>query len=404
MSKYNYKARDARGKPVKGAMEAVSKNELIDKLNKMGYMPTYVSEASGISSLELTLQKTKRISHANMLLFYIQFANMINAGITILMCLRTLQDQIENVKLKETITGVANSVEGGDPLSKSFALYPVVFPRLFINMIKAGEASGKLDTVLVRYAKFFEYQQELNEKVRSALFYPAILLCAGITVTLFIVTAIIPQFASIYMDAGINLPGITLVVYKIGMAIKNYWHIFILSGVSLIIGFKYYTKTSKGSLLLDRLKLKLPIIGPLLRKVAIARSSRTLATLVGSGVPILISLEITRDVIDNKVLAFALDSVRASVEKGERIAEPLKVSGEFPPDLIQMVNVGEESGKLDEMLNKVADFYDMVVEYAVKKLTTIIEPIFLVIMGIMIGTIMASMLLPIFDMMKTLQR
>jgi type IV pilus assembly protein PilC len=271
-------------------------------------------------------------------------------------------------------------------------------------MIKTGEETGKLDSVLLRYATFFEEQEELKRKIKGALFYPVILLCFGIAVTLFLVTFIIPQFAQIYLKAGIRLPLATLIVYKIGLAIKYYWYLFAaLAAVAVFLLARYFN-TDSGSFFLDRLKLRLYIIGPLYRKVCISRFTRTLATLLGSGVPILGALDITKEVVYNKVLTNVIDNVRRSVEKGERIAEPLKVSEEFPPDVVQMVSVGEEAGKLVEMLNKAANFYDLGVNYAVKKLTTIIEPLFLVIMGIMVGVIMASMLMPIFDMIKTLHR
>lgn len=400
---YIYRARDATGKPVRGEMEAPGKNDIITKLNQIGYMTTYVAEAAAGMTLASMLERLKRVSADDLLLFYIQFSNMINAGIPILNSIHTIKDGIDNRNLRDTIAGVSRRIEGGEGLSQAFAGYSAIFPRPFVNMVKAGEASGKLDNVLLRYAQFFEHQQELYQKVKSALLYPAILLCAGIAVTLFIVTYIIPQFARIYMEAGVKLPLPTLIVYKMGLAVKGYWYILVLLALLIFAGMKYYMRTEKGVLFFDRLKLNLPIVGPLHRKAAISRFSRTLATLAGSGVPILESLDITRGIMGNEVLGRVIDNVHKCVERGERIATPLKVSNEFPQDVVQMVSVGEEAGRLDEMLNKIADFYDMSVGYAIKKLTTFIEPLFLVIMGIMIGFIMASMLMPIFDMIKTLR-
>ena len=205
------------------------------------------------------------------------------------------------------------------------------------------------------------------------------------------------------MEAGVKLPVPTLIVYKVGMAIKDYWHLLIGFVIVISLGVKYFLKTERGTLIFDTLKLRMPIIGPLHRKIAIARFTRTLGTLVASGVPILESLDITKEVMENVVLSRVIENVRGCVEKGQRMAEPLRVSEEFPPDVVQMVSTGEETGNLDEMLNKTADFYDITVGYAVKGLTTVIEPIFLVIMGCMVGFIMASMLMPIFDMIKTLR-
>ena len=404
MPAYNYKARDASGKSVGGTMDAPTKAELIDKLQKMGYMTTSVFEVtSGGMNLEAILDRFKWIKSDEMLMFYIQLSNMLSSGINILMSLSILSGQIGNKKLKAAVESVSRQVEGGSSLSKAFAAYPQIFPRLFINMIKAGEASGNLDKVLLRYAGFFESQEDLKQKVQGALFYPLILLCAGTAVTLLIVTFVIPQFADIYIKASVKLPTPTQIVYNIGLIIKHYWYALIAVVIIILVGLKYYFSTQKGGFVLDTLMIRLPIIGPLLRKVAISRFTRTLSTLLGSGVPILESLDITREVIGNEVLARVIDSVREYVEKGERMAEPMKVSGEFPPDVVQMMSVGEETGNIEGMLSKIADFYDMTVNYAVKKLTTIIEPLFLVILGCMVGTIMASMLLPIFDMVKTLK-
>lgn len=403
MPTYVYKARDGMGKAVQGKMDASNKSEVIERLNRMSYMATAVNEPSSGTDLNTILDRLKRVSSDDMLLFYIQFANLINAGLTILTSLRTLIGQAEKRVLKETVRDITLSVESGESLSKSFAGHPGIFPKIFVNMIKAGEASGKLDNVLLKYAEFYERQEDLKQKIKGALIYPMILLFAGTAVTLFIVTFVIPQFAQIYIEAGVKLPLPTQIVYNTGIAIKSYWYLFIAVVVAIVLGIKFLLMTEKGSYIYDKVILRIPIVGILQRKVAIARFSRTLATLIGSGVPILQSLEITRDVMGNKILSDVIDNVRICVERGEKMAEPLKVSGEFTPDLIQMVAIGEESGKLEEMLGKVADFYDRATAYAVKKLTTFIEPFFLVIMGIMIGFIMASMLMPMFDMIKTLR-
>jgi len=405
MPSYTYKARDSAGNPVKGTLAAADREEVVEKLKKLGYTTTYLSEAgarlgAGAASI---LDRFQWISTGDRLIFYIQLSNMINAGISILASLSTLAKQIENKKLKATVADVAKRVEGGSSLSQAFAAHPAIFSRLFINMIKAGEASGSLDTVLLRYVMFFEKQEDLNQKVRGALFYPIILLCAGVTVSLFIVTFVIPQFAVVYAKSGVMLPIPTLIMLTIGTAIKRFWYLLILACAGIFMGIRYYAGTERGTHLIDTLKLKLPVVGPLYRKIVIARFARTLATVTGSGIPILTALDITKEVAGNIVIERVIENAQVYVEKGERIAEPLKMSGEFPEDVVQMVLVGEETGSLDKMLNKVADFYDMAVDYAVKKLTVVIEPFFLLILGGMVGLIMASMLLPIFDMAKTIR-
>lgn len=400
---YLYKARDATGKPVKGTMEAATKEELVDKLHKMGYMTTQVAEALPGVKIGSLLDKIMPISSEAMIMFYIQLSNMINAGIPILTSLDMLHRQIENKRLKEAVGSVSRNVEAGDSLSQALARESRVFPKLFVNMVKAGEASGKLDMVCARYTEYFEHQQDLRQKIQGALFYPVILLIAGITVILFIITFVIPQFAEIFKKTGVALPLPTLILFKIGTGIKHFWHLGVISIVALWLAIRYYVKTDIGRLNFDRFKLKMPLFGPIHRKAAISGFAKTLATLTASGVPILESLDIVKEVVGNEVLGRVIGNVRNAAERGERIAEPLKISEEFPPDVIQMISVGEETGNLDGMLNKVADFYDLSLGYTIKKLTTIIEPLFLVIMGCMVGFIMASMLLPIFDMIKILK-
>ena len=405
MPQYRYKARDAAGKPIEGTLEAATNAELIDKLHKMGYMVTRVSEPATGAQKGSFFGKIKWISSGDMFMFYVQLANLISAGITILMSLATLSRQIENRRLRDTLAGVGKKVEAGISLSQAFAAHPRVFSRLFVSMVKAGEESGKLDIVLMRYAVFFEQQEELKQKVQGALLYPLILLCAGIAVILFIVTSIMPQFAAIYLKAGIRLPLPTLIVYKAGLVIKHYWHVLAAALVVVFVGIKLlYQKSEAAAFLIDRLKLRMLITGPLYRKVVISRLSRTLATLIESGVPILRTLEITQEVIGNKVLEAVIAGVRKSVERGEQMSLVFGLSGEFPVDMVQMISVGEDTGNLPGMLNKIADFYDMTVGYAIKRMATVIEPVFLVIMGGMVGLIMASLLMPVFDMVKTLGR
>ncbi len=403
MPTFVYKARDATGKPVKGTMEAAGKEELIDKLHKMGYMTTQVTEALPGIRIESISDKLKRIRTEDMVMFYLQLSNMINAGVTILNSLNTLNNQIENKRLKEIVGSISRSIEAGDTFSQALSRHTRIFPKTFISMVKAGEASGKLDTILARFAIFSEQQEDLRQKIKGALFYPSILLCAGIAVTLFIVTFIIPQFAEIFTKTGIQLPVPTVILLKAGTAIKHFWHVFILLIIFIAAGIKYYVNTEAGRLKFDRFKLKLPIIGPLHRKAAISRFTRTLGTLVAAGVPILESLAIVKEVIGNEVLARIVGNLRNSVEKGEYLGETMKVSGEFPQDTVQMISVGEKTGKLDVMLNKTSDFSDLSLEYAIKKLTAVIEPLFLVVMGSLVAFIMASMLLPIFDMIKILR-
>ncbi|OGX23934.1 MAG: hypothetical protein A3J51_03785 [Omnitrophica WOR_2 bacterium RIFCSPHIGHO2_02_FULL_45_21] len=403
MAAYIYRARDEKGKLIKGAMEALSPDELTAKLHKMGYLATSVSELKPGMRIKGLTERWRPVKQQDLLVFNFQLANLIEAGVPILSALKSIEAQIENKKLKDIIGDIERNIEAGSSLSGSLNYYPGIFSKLFSGMVKSGEESGRLDRVLRRYAIFSESQMELAEKIKGALFYPAILFIASILVILFIITYIIPQFVDLFTKAGIRLPLATQILYTVGLSIKNYWYAIIAALAVLLWGVKRYWQTQKGKYQSDRLLLKIPFFAILARRIYISRFTRTLSTLLSAGVPVLHSLDITKEVIGNALIADEIARVRQSVERGEKLADSLKVSGEFPPDTVQMVAVGEEGGNLDEMLNKIADFYDMAVGYAVKRLTVIIEPLFLAIMAAIIGLIMASILIPIFDMVKILR-
>ena len=403
MPTYTYRARDERGQLVKGIMDALSGDEVTAKLRAMGYMATNISlTGRGIKVSELT-QSLRPIKQQDLIVFYFQFANLIGAGIPILTALKTIETPVEHRKLNKVIGDVRRSIEAGSLFSASLNRYTVIFGKLFISMVKAGEESGKLDKVLRSYAAYAESQQELREKIKGALFYPAILFIASILVILFIVTFIIPQFVGLFSKAGLRLPFITQMLYNLGLMLKRYWYFFLMFLAALIFGAKQYAMTNIGGIYADRILLKIPVVGALLRKVYVSRFSRALATLQSSGVAILQSLDITKEVIGNEVISGVVGRARQAVEQGQKISESLKISKEFPLDAVEMMAVGEEIGNLEEMMRKVADFYDMSIGFAVKRLTVIIEPVFLAVMGSIIALIMASMLIPVFDMVKLLR-
>ncbi len=404
MPTFNYKARDNTGKLVRGVIEAATKEEVAEKLGRMGYAPVTITEVAAGLKLEELGRGFKRISTEDIVMFNVQLANMLNSGLSIMTSLDTLGKQIENKRLREVIGSVSRSVEGGMSFSEALEKHPRVFSHLFASMVKAGEASGNLDKVLTRYAEFAEAQADLKQKVQGALFYPAILIVAATLVIVFIVTFVIPKFVEIFTRAGISLPLPTIILHATGIAIRQFWYLIILAGIAIVLAIRGYIRTERGKFIFDKACLKLPITGSLLRKTCISRFARTLSTLVGSGVPILQSLDIVREVVNNEVLGQVIKQMRDAAEKGEKLAQSLKVSEEFPPDTVQMISVGEETGNLEGMLNKISDFYDRAIGYSIKKLTTIIEPVFLVVMGAVVAFIMASMLLPMFDMIKVLKR
>jgi len=404
MPSYSYKARDGVGKAVTGNMESSSEEKLAEKLRDMGYMPTQIKEAAPELDLNKFSEPFKRIKPEDLIMFSVQLANMIDAGLTLIKSLDIIHKQIENKKLRNIVGEVKREVEGGSSFSDALAKHPKAFSKLFVDMVEAGEASGKLNAVLNRLAIYAEQQEDLRQQVKNALFYPMILVFAGAVVVILIVTFVMPQFVTIFNKAGVPLPLPTQIFYSFGVGLKQFWYLIILVIWLAVMGFKMYGRTNKGRIQLDRLKLSLPVTGPLTRKIIISRFSRTFATLIDSGVPILRSLDIVRGVVGNQIIGDVILKARKSVEEGERIEHELKKSGEFPPDMVQMIAVGEETGKLGPMLTKIAGFYDSAVDYSLKKLIALIEPVFIIILGVLVGFIMASMLLPMFDMIKTINR
>jgi len=401
---FNYRARDNTGKLVRGVIDALSQEEVAEKLQRMGYTPVTITKVFAGLKLEQLGWNFRRIKAQDIVMFNVQLANMLNAGLSIISSLDTLQKQNENKRLGEVIGCVSRSVEAGESFSQALAKHPRVFPNLLVSMVKAGEAGGDLDNILNRYAEFAEAQADLQQKIKEALYYPVILIAAATGVIVFLATVLIPKFVEIFNRAGISLPLPTIILYGMGTAIRQFWYVIILSAVLIVLGIRRYVRTKTGKFRFDKVSLKLPILGPIVRKTCISRFARTLSTLVGSGVPILESLDIVSDVVNNQVLGQVIRQMRQSVEKGERLAESLKVSEEFPSDTVQMISVGEESGNLAKMLNKISDFYDRATGYSIKKMVASLEPILLVVMGIVVAFTMASMILPMFDMIKVLRK
>ncbi len=403
MTTFAYKARNVSGQSVSGQMEAVSKSEILEKLRRLGYLPTEVTEPFPTFHVGSLLNQLQWLKQEDLAMFNIQLSNLLQAGVPLLSSLQTMSSQIENRMLRSTVDSVAKFVETGESFSEALAHHPKIFPTLFVTLVRAGEASGKLDQILARYADYCEQQSEFHQKIQGAMIYPFVLLASSVAVTLFVVTALLPQFVQIFLKAGVSLPLPTLILYRFGLGLKQFWFSILLFTALGAGGFQYYAATSFGGLQVDRLKLFIPVFGSILRRAAISRFARTLGLLVASGVPLLQSLEIVRDVVENEVLARTLDTVRNAIEKGGKISESLRISGEFPADTIRMISVGEEAGSLDVMLGKTADFYDRSLNYQVKQLTVLLEPALLIIMGGLVGMIMASILLPLFDMLKVIK-
>ena len=403
MPTFSYRAREESGKPIYGTMDAASKEILALKLQKLKYTVTSISEKAVPFSIDKYLQIFTRVKIGDLVMFNVQLANMIGAGISLPSSLQTLSEQIENEKLRAAVSDVYNDIKGGQTFSDALKKHPDIFPPIFTNMIRAGEVAGNLDDILNRLATFVEHESEMRQKITTALFYPMILGVFGTIVVILIIVTILPSFAKIFIEGNVPLPMPTMVLYNLNLSIRAYWKHFIVAVTAFYFYFKWYKKTPSGKYLLDSILLKVPVWGKLIRESTIARLTRTLASLISSGVPMLQALEVTEKTIDNAIISGVIKDVYSSVSKGETISEPLRKSGQFPAMPVHMIAVGEETGALDAMLNKVADFYDMATEYSIKRITALIEPVFLVILGGMVGFIFASILLPIFTMMKTIK-
>ncbi len=402
MPTFEYKARDIRGKIINGVMEAESREMLIDRMRGMGYYVAKVVEKRTTAlTLDLgdVLSKFESIGRKDLIVFNQQLATMISAGVPLTACLSALIEQTENKKLQKVITQIRGDVEAGSSFSAALSKHPRVFSNLFTSMIKAGEAGGLLETVLVRLASFAEEEEEFRANVRGALTYPIILTIVMFAVITFLVAFVIPRFVGMFEDMGGTLPLPTRILMGSSKIVVSYWYIIlgvVSAGVYL---FRRWIKTPSGKFTVDKLILRLPIVGSLARKVVVSRFSRTLAALDASGVPILESLEIVEETIGNTVIVNAISGVRESVRGGGTIAEPLKVSKAFPAMVIQMISIGEETGSMDKMLVKIADFYEREVGHAVKGLTTALEPIMLCLMAGVVVVIALSVLLPMYNMM-----
>ncbi len=407
MPVFIYKGFDKSGKTLLGNLEATSKDTAADTLRKSGLTVISLTEKQGDIELKFIddfLKKFSKVKTNDLVMVTIQLANMLDAGIPLPIALNTLTEQTENKKLKEAIADISSEIKEGKSFSESLAKHKDIFSNLFINMVAAGEMSGNLDEVLKRLASFTEHEAELKQKISAAMTYPVILIVAGVGVVSFVVTSVVPPFVKIFLEGGIPLPLPTMILYQLNNIIRAAW-LYILGGsIAGIIFLKRWAKTTEGKMKLDEIKIKVPVWGDLSKKVEIARLTRTLAALLSSGVPMLQALQVTEKTIDLAPMAEVIKNVGTGVSKGKSISDALKESKMFPAMPIHMIAVGEDTGTLETMLNKIADFYDIATDYAIKKLTALLEPLFLVIIGGLVGFIFASILLPIFSMVKTLGR
>jgi len=395
-STYLWKGRSPSGELLSGEYQTASKDELVSYLRKRKIIITSVKEKG--AQVAFKMPGKNRVGVKDISVFTRQFATMINAGLPMVQCLDILSQQTEKEFFKTSIAKIMSDVEGGSTLGEAMGRHPKIFNSLFVNMVEAGEAGGILDVILVRLAQFLEKLDALQRKVKGALTYPAVVGVVATGATIFMLMFIIPTFAKMFTDFGGELPLSTRIVIGISDFLRGYWWALGAGVAGAIVGFKRYYATSAGRYSCDKLMLKVPVLGNVVRKGSVARFTRTLGTLISSGVPILQGLEITAKTAGNMVVEKAVMATRESISQGNTISEPLKECGVFPPMVTSMIAVGEQTGALDEMLDKIASFYDSEVDTAVEALTAIIEPVMIVVMGVVVGGMLIAMYLPMFKL------
>ncbi len=426
MPKFNYVAMDSRGKEQKGTLEVGNQNEAISRLKEMGYFPTKVVEAektkdkpdkkAKAAPAKTGARRKKggfnisipglggKVKTKNLTTFTRQLATLVDAGLPLLRGLRVLERQEKLPVLRNIIGELAVAIEGGSTFSEALAQHPKVFNRLFVNMVKAGELGGVLEVVLNRLAEFMEKAQKIKGKVVAAMFYPAAVMFVAATILTILMVFVVPKFEAIFKDMleGQDMPAFTNFILGISRAVAGHFVASFFSAVGVIILFVLFLKTKFGRRLFDRVKLNVPVLGPVISKVAISRFTRTLGTLISSGVPILQALTIVKETSGNVIIGEAVSMIHESVKEGETITAPLEAANIFPPMVVSMVDVGEQTGALPEMLMKIADTFDDEVDNAVAAMTSLLEPIMIVFLAVVVGSIVIALFLPLITLIDQL--
>jgi type IV pilus assembly protein PilC len=401
---YTYKVRDRQGKLLEGSLEADSSQLVVSRLRQMGYTPIAIDQKDDAGfQKELKMPFGGKPKLKDIAVFSRQFATMINSGLSLLRSLYILADQTENKQLAGVVDQVRQDLERGASLSHALGRHPKVFNRLYVAMVRAGETGGVLDSVLMQLAAIIEKQVELRRKIKSAMTYPTVVFCLCLLIVSAMLLFIVPTFKNIYASLGGTLPVLTRVLISISTAFKKFFPVFIVLGGVGIWGFKRWVQTENGRQIWDRVKLKAPVFGKLVHKTALTRFAQTLAVLMRSGVPILESLEITSETVNNTVLSAAVKDVQAGVKVGESMAKPLAQHDIFPPMVTQMIAVGEETGAVDVMLEKIGEFYSQEVEATVNALTSLLEPLLIVFLGACVGGMVIALYMPMFNIIKLIK-
>ncbi len=392
---WKWEGRTKQGEARAGEMEAGDGEAVRARLSQMGIEPTKVKKKP--REIHLTLPGIGGVTTKDILVFTRQFSVMIDAGLPLVQALDILGTQADNPAFRKVLLAVKSRVEAGSTFADALAEHPKAFDELFVQLVRAGEVGGILDTILQRLGAYIEKNEKLKRRVKGAMVYPAIVLVVAVGVTVVLLAFVTPTFEKMFKDFGGAMPAPTQFLIDLSYGLRRYWYLFVGVPVALVVTFKYFVSTKKGRDLWDALKLKAPVFGPVVRKVAVARFTRTLGTMLSSGVPILDALEVVAKSAGNRVIEAGVLYVRARISEGKNIAGPLAETKVFPPMVVQMIGVGEATGAMDAMLNKIADFYDDEVDVAVAALTSMIEPVMMVFLGGVVGGFLVAMYLPIFS-------
>ncbi|HKG52508.1 MAG TPA: type II secretion system F family protein [Actinomycetales bacterium] len=401
---YEYAVRDRGGKLVKGKLEAENQGQVVQKLKAMGYAPVSITQANAGMNREISLPSLgAKVKLKDLAVMSRQFATMINSGLSLLRALTILAEQTENKELKKVLGEVRGEVEGGNALSSAMAKHPKVFPPLMVNMCRAGEVGGFLDEVLLQVAANYEAEVKLRGKVKSAMTYPTVVFCIAVVAVIGMLVFIVPVFAKMFADLGSELPAPTKVLVALSGLAK--WGTPIAAVLAVVLSIVWQRVKHQESVrsVVDPVKLRLPVFGQLFSKIAISRFSRNLGTMLRSGVPILQALEIVGETSGNMVLVNAARDIQGSVRQGESVSQPLTQHSVFPPMVVQMLAVGEDTGAMDTMLHKISDFYDQEVEATTEALTSLIEPLMIAVLGSMIGSMIIALYMPIFTVFNAIK-
>ncbi|KPJ64808.1 hypothetical protein AMK68_00535 [candidate division KD3-62 bacterium DG_56] len=403
MSSYQYEAIDPQGKTISGRIEGDSLDAVRRKMADPHYYIVSLREVRGGAGGESLFDRFRRVKLRDLVIFSRQFATMIDAGLSVVKCLDILQQQARDPKLKSVIAAAKHDVGAGASLTDAMGRHPLIFSNLYVSMIRSAETGGILDIVLDRLATFLEKEQEVRQKVKSAMMYPSVVFAFATLVLIALVFFVLPKFRMIFEAMEVKLPWITKAMLNGSQYAIQYWYIPLVTIVGGFVAYRLYARTDRGRYNIDALKLRVPIMGELLMKISVSRFARTFGTLISSGVPVLRAMEIVVETAGNRVVGETIRQARSSVKEGERISGPLFQSRIFPVMVTQMIAVGEETGRLDQMLSKVSDFYDGEVDSTLKGLTSLIEPLMIVGLGVIVGFIAVSVVSPIYTLVGSVQ-